>query len=365
MVQTTSSQGRQAMERVMILGSGGQIGSDLAPHLVSRERCTVKLVDRLPPDEVNGAAALAAAFRDEPWRDWWVVADATDRHVIRPLIAEFKPDVIYHLVALLSAAGERAPEECWRLNMESLNVLFEAVRDLSSSDYRPVVVWPSSVAVYGVPLQGYCHERVCEDYPLEPHTMYGATKVAGELLGKYFSKAPLAPLSPRPTVDFRSLRFPGLLSATPPGGGSSDYANMMYFQAAGHEKGSLFVSRDTRMPFMHMADAIKALVDLARAEETQLSRRVYNVRAFAPTVDEFVASIRRRHPGFDVSSVPDFRQQIVDSWPQDMNDAAARADWGFSPTYDLDRTTDDLIEAIGRSYPPNAAAGRDQVVGVC
>jgi threonine 3-dehydrogenase len=346
------------LTRAVVTGTGGQIGSDLAPALVEAG-FEIRLVDYLKPELVSGCHMLEAAFgADRRWRtEWWLQADANDRTAIRRLFKEFRPDVVFHLVALLSATSERSPAWAWQVNLGSLNVVIDILLELQGDDpgYRPVLVWPSSVAAYGVPVPGYPGDRVPEDYPMQPRTMYGATKLAGEALGVYYSQPSLykaAKGGARPTLDFRALRFPGLLSATPPGGGSTDYANQIYFQAAGHTAKPLFVKRETRLPFLHMSDAVAALLTLAQAPEAGLKRRVYNVRAFAPTVDDFVASVRRHHPGFDVASAPDFRQAIVDSWPQDMDDSAARNDWGFSPRFDLDRTTDDLIAGIARYYPP-------------
>ena len=348
------------MKRAVVIGAGGQIGSDLCPALYA-EGVEVRLVDHLRPEMVNGHDTLAAGFGGESrWKgEWWLAADASDRGAIRRLIREFRPDAVFHLVALLSATGERNPAWAWHVNMGSLNVIIDVLLSLQGDDpsYRPVLVWPSSIAAYGVPVSGYPVDKVCEDYPMQPRTMYGATKLAGEALGTYYAQPSLARNAVRPTLDFRCLRFPGLLSATPPGGGSSDYANQIYFKAAGHAIPSIFVARETRMPFMHMRDAIASLLALARSKESELSRRIYNVRAFAPTVDGFVASVRRLQPRFDVKSAPDFRQAIVDSWPRDMDDTAARQDWGFDPGYDLDRTTDDLIPAIAKHYPP--AAGKE------
>ncbi len=337
--------------KAIVIGAGGQIGSALAAHLVNDAGLEVRLIDQLPPERTSGAAAYDQGLRGRPWREWWRTCDATDVAALRGVFDELRPDLIFHLAAVLSARGESDPRRCWSVNVGSLDAVLSLLGELSGGGaYRPVLLWPSSIAAYG-PVEGLPYERVSEDFPARPTTMYGVSKVAGELLGAYYARRPLDPQVTRATVDFRCLRFPGLLSATPPGGGSSDYANAMYFQAAGRApKESLFVERRTRMPFMHMDDAVRALVALARADERALRRRVYNVSAFAPSVDEFAASIRRRVPGFDFTcDRPDHRQQIVDSWPRDMDDSAARADWGYAPRLDLDGTSDALLEEIARS----------------
>lgn len=343
------------MKRAVVTGTGGQIGSDLAPALV-HAGAEIRLLDYLKPDLVAGKEMFDAAFgADRRWRtDWWVQADANDRTTIRRLFKEFRPDVIFHLVALLSATSERSPSWAWHVNLGSLNTIIDILLELQGDDpsYRPTLIWPSSVAAYGVPVPGYSGDRVAEDFPMQPRTMYGATKLAGEALGTYYSQPSFYKGSGRTTLDFRSIRFPGLLSATPPGGGSSDYANAIYFKAAGHPIESIFVRRDTRMPFLHMSDAVDALLALATAREETLTRRIYNLSGFAPSVDGFLESVRRHQPGFDVRCEPDFRQAIVDSWPNDMEDRSARQDWGFSPKFDLDATTDDLIPAIAKHFPP-------------
>lgn len=326
------------MTTTLVIGAGGQIGSDLVPALTERGH-EVHMFDLRPVEQTASAEHLAEAMTEDPgWRERWITGDAAGPELAATL-ERLRPDLVVHLAAILSATGEKDPARCWSVNMGSLERALDVLADAPG---RPRLLWPSSIAAYG-PLPGERlydgHTTVPNEFPLHPTTMYGVTKVAGELLGSYAAE--------RRGVDFRSLRFPGLLSATEPGGGSSDYANEMYFAAArGQASVEVFVEPSTTMPFLHMADAVSALIQLAEAPEADLTRRVYNVSGFAPTAEQFAASIVAAGCPLDVRYVPDNRQAIVDSWPDDMDDAPARADWGWSPAHDLDATTRRLLDEI-------------------
>ena len=326
------------MTTALVIGAGGQIGSDLIPALQQAGHETW-MVDLRPPEQTAGGAQLAEAMAGHPgWRERWITADAASPE-LAAIIERVQPQLVFHLAALLSATGEQKPGLCWHVNMDSLRV---ALDTLDAQRGRPVLVWPSSIAAFGPMPDGPSfagRERVPNEFPLLPRTMYGVTKVAGELLGSWYAE--------QRQVDFRSLRFPGLLSATEPGGGSSDYANQMYFAAARDEPTvSVFVREDTRIPFMHMSDAVASLLALARADEQRLTRRVYNVSSFAPTASEISASIRRAGKHLAVAWLPDHRQAFVDSWPDDVDDGPARKDWSFAPALDLDGTTARLLSEI-------------------
>lgn len=331
------------MTTVLVIGAGGQIGSDLVPALAAAGHETWML-DLKPAEEAPGFEQLCESMvNDAGWKQRWITADAAGPELTRAL-ERLKPDLVFHLAALLSATGEKNPELCWHVNMDSLRLTLDA---LDKAPGRPVLIWPSSIAAFGPMPEGpgYAgHERVPNEFPLLPRTMYGVTKVAGELLGGWYAQ--------RRQVDFRSVRFPGLLSATEPGGGSSDYANELYFAAArGRPTVSIFVREDTRIPFMHMSDAVDGLMALAGADEECLTRRVYNLSAFAPTAGEIAASIRRAGVQLQVAYLPDHRQAFVDSWPDDIDDSAARKDWGFGPALDLDGTTARLLREIRALSP--------------
>ncbi len=336
------------MARSVVVGAGGQIGSDLVPAL-HRRGDDVRMVDLLPPEKTSAFPALDAYFRGrkEPgWASRWTAADAAKGGAVPELLRAFRPDEVYLLTAVLSATGEKDPGRCWDVNMGSLRLSLDAVAAMPEP--RPRVVWPSSIAAYGpVPgLEGGLPDPVSDDTPAYPTTMYGVTKVAGELLGTWYARTGRA--------DFRSLRFPGLLNATPPGGGTTDFANEMYFAAVERRPSKDFLRPDTRLPFMYMPDAIRALLLLAAAEPARLRRRVYNVAGFSPTAREIAASIDREigriHPGqrFRGAFLPDDpRQGIADSWPDALDDSNARRDWAWKPEYDtLEKMTPILLDEI-------------------
>lgn len=326
------------MSRTLVIGAGGQIGSDLIPALAA-DGHEVWMLDLRPPEATQAGAVLERALAGDPtWRQRWITGDIAAPGTMQR-IEELAPDVVFHMAAILSAVGERDPGRCWDVNMAGLRGVLDVLARLGKDGTRRRIVWPSSIAAFGPLPEGDEPEALPNEHPLLPTTMYGVTKVAGELLGAYYAA--------KQGVDFRSLRFPGLLSATEPGGGSSDYANEMYFAAArGESAVTVFVREDARIPFMHMDDAVRSLRLLADAPEEQLTRRTYNVTSFAPRASEIAASIRGLGHELAVSYVPDQRQAIVDSWPTDMDDRVARADWNWQPQLDLDATSRRLIADI-------------------
>ncbi len=324
------------MERVLVIGVG-QIGSELGPALVARGD-DVLLADYRPPEETAGWEYLRAHLGEDEVRRRWRLIDVMDVRALVGLLDEARPDVTYHMAALLSARGERDPDLCWRMNVDSTRTVLST---LSRRGDGARLIVPSSIAAFG-PLPGVSEPpSVTPDvYPMLPTSMYGITKVVGELLGSYAAA--------RQGVDFRGLRFPGLLNTTPPGGGSSDFANLMYFAAAeGRRDVEVFCRADTTIPFMYMPDAVRSLIELSDAPAARLTRRTYNVAAMSPSAGDIADALRRRVGAFDVRYVPDFRQAILDSWPRALDDAPARADWGWAPRWDLDAMTDDLLGQLG------------------
>ncbi len=303
----------------LVTGAAGQVGQDLLRHLCSRG-IPVVACDLRPRPRVPDLA-------DVPWHR----LDVTRAGDVADLVAELRPRRIFHLAAILSARGEDNPQLTYEVNQTGTYNVLEACRVHGVAQ----CIFTSTIAVFGPGLP----EVVGDDVPLHPTTMYGVTKVAGELLGAYYAR--------RYGLDFRGVRFPGLVGATLPGGGTSDYALFMYYDGVRVGRYTAFCRPDTRIPLMYMPDAIRGLVDLALAPRERLSRHVYNIAAFSPRADEIAASVRRVLPGVQIGFEPDPRRQaILDSWPRVLDDSAARRDWGFAPAYDLDAMSRDLVPRI-------------------
>ncbi len=282
----------------------------------------------------------------------------TDVDLLDRLLAEFEVDLIFHLAALLSTRSEFTPMTAHHVNVEgTLNLLEFAQRQGESHGRHVVFIYPSSVAAYGMSsLEAKASAgRVREDHFLNPTTMYGCNKLYCEQLGGYYARhyKQLAADAASRRVDFRSVRFPGLISAlTVPSGGTSDYAPEMIHAAARGEPYACFVRPDTTIPFMAMPDAIEALLTLAAAPVARLSRTAYNVSAFSRSAADIRDVVMKAFPKASITyAVDDKRQAIVDSWPADVDDSAARADWGFNPEHDFDRAFSEyLIPTIRRRY---------------
>jgi nucleoside-diphosphate-sugar epimerase len=324
---------------VLVTGASGEMGHTLIRRLAEAGVLDVLAVDVRPLD--GEIARCCAATR---------VGDILDRHLLDRLMSEFEISVVFHLAALLSTRGEFVPETAHEVNVHgTLNVLRLAVEEARSLDHPVTFLFPSSVAVYGLPTLAAKRTagRVAEDQWLMPITMYGCNKLYCEHLGRYFARhyRQLARGDERGGVDFRAIRFPGLISAfTVPSGGTSDYAPEMIHAAAQGRPYACFVREDTRIPLMAMPDAIEALLALMHAPAGSLTTLVYNVSAFNPSAAELAALVRRAFPAEQIAFEPDPRRQaIVDSWPEDVDDARARRDWQFRPAYDLDRTFDEYV----------------------
>jgi nucleoside-diphosphate-sugar epimerase len=286
------------------------------------------------------------------------VGDILDRHLLDRLRSEFEISVVFHLAALLSTRAEFVPETAHEVNVEgTLRLLRLAVEEARSHGQPVTFLFPSSIAVYGLPdpVTKRRAGKVTEDEWLVPVTMYGCNKLYCEHLGRYVSRhyRQLAPQREPSGVDFRAIRFPGLISAfTMPSGGTSDYAPEMVHAAAQGRSYTCFVREDTRIPFMSMPDAITALLALLDAPATSLSSSVYNVTAFSASAGELATLVRRAFAGAAITFIPDSRRQaIVDSWPEDVDARRARQDWGFRAVHDLHRTFDEyLLPNITRRY---------------
>jgi nucleoside-diphosphate-sugar epimerase len=335
-------------QTILITGANGEIGHGLIEHLSDRSSHLRLIALDVRPLDGSLAARCHRA----------VTGDILDPALLARLSAEHDFDAIYHLAAVLSTKAERQPALGHRVNVDgTLNLLEMAAEQARSSGRDIVFLFPSSIAVYGLPdLETKRRAgRVRETEWCEPRTMYGINKLYCEQLGRYYANY-YRQLDAQPTagrVDFRGLRFPGLISATTlPTGGTSDFAPEMLHQAAQGLRYHCFVRRDTRIPFMAMPDAITALLQLAAAPRERLTRYVYNVGAFNPSAQEIEQLLAGYFSATQVEFLPDVRRQaIVDSWPEDVDDSAARADWGYAPRYDLHSAfADYLIPAVKQRY---------------
>ena len=332
---------------VLITGAGGEIGHGLIEQLAkSRERAIVTLdLNRLDPDVAKMV-------------DVEITGSITDRAVLDRILASYQVELVFHLAALLSTRSEFTPVTAHQVNVEgTLNLLEFSQREAESHGRPVVLIYPSSIAAYGLPDAATKAKagRVKEDEWLHPTTMYGCNKLYCEQLGHYYARyyKQLAPETLSGKVDFRCVRFPGLISAmTVPSGGTSDFAPEMIHAAAKGEPYACFVRPDTRIPFMAMPDGVDALLTLAAAPRERLSRTAYNVGAFNPSAEEVRDVVMRAFPNAQITWQNDVKRQgIVDSWPADVDDSAARRDWGFAPKYDFARAFDEyLIPTIRRRY---------------
>jgi nucleoside-diphosphate-sugar epimerase len=333
---------------ILITGANGEVGHGLIRYLAER--------GNMPPIIVLDIRGLDDAIRPYVWET--KVGDILDTALLDTLINEYEIDTIYHLAALLSTHSEFNPEQAHRVNVQgTVNLLRMAAEQSRLRGEDVKFMFPSSIAIYGLPdLETKAAAgAVNEDLYNTPTTMYGCNKLYCEHLGRYyaFHYRQLAVSDEPHHVDFRAVRFPGLISAlTMPTGGTSDYAPEMLHAAAAGKPYACFVRPDSRIPFMTMPDAIKALLSLAQAPAEQLKRRVYNVTSFSPTAAELRDITASAFSSAQIRFEPhQKRQAIVDSWPADVDDAAARADWGWQPDYDLRAAFDDyLIPTIAERY---------------
>jgi len=331
----------------LVTGAGGEMGHALLHRLTETGDGDVVALDLRPLDPELARRCVAVR-----------VGDILDRRLLDRLTSEFEIATIVHLAALLSTRAELVPEAAHEVNVDgTLNLLRLAVEEARALGRPVTFLFPSSIAVYGLPDLAAKHTagRVAEEAWTTPVTMYGCTKLSCEHLGRYYARhyRQLAPRGEPSGVDFRAIRFPGLISAfTVPSGGTSDYAPEMIHAAARDQPYACFVRADTRIPFMAMPDAIDALLALRRAPTAALTSPVYNVTGFSATAGELAARVRAAFPGARITFAPDPRRQaIVDSWPEDVDDTRARRDWSFRAAYDLERTFEEyLLPNVRRRY---------------
>lgn len=308
------------MKRILITGAAGQIGSALAPTLRQRygaENVVVADLNKKPNKELAESGP-------------YVAFDVTDTAKVSNIVKKYRIDTIYHLAALLSAVAEENPSLAWDVNMNGLLAILEVARRHDCS-----VFFPSSIGAFG---HSTPHDNTPQDTIQRPCTIYGVTKVSGELLcDYYFNKF---------GVDTRGLRFPGLISHEAlPGGGTTDYAVDIFYAALQRKKFTCFLRKGTRLDMMYMPDAIRAAVALMEAPQPLLKHRnAFNISAMSIAPEELYDEIKKRVPDFTMDyAIDPLRQAIADSWPNNMDDSAARKEWGWKPEYDLPAMTQDML----------------------
>lgn len=324
---------------LLITGAGGEIGHGLIDFLLDAGTHDLVTLDLkgLPED-------VAARCKES------VTGDILDRKLVESLFQRHEVDGVIHLAAMLSSSGERNPSMAFEVNVNGTMNIMECARRSAASLGRNVkFIFPSTIAVYGLPDQRTKLKAgaVREDDYLKPITMYGVNKLSCEHLGRYLSENYGALIEDKSPfgLDFRALRFPGLISSeTVPSGGTSDYIPEMLHAVASTNHYTCFARADTQIPFMTMPDAVASIIGLYMAEESQLSQRVYNVGAFAPSAEEVAEILREKFPGATVEyEVDERRQRFLDTWPADVDDRAARTDWGYAPKHTLGPAFHDFL----------------------
>jgi nucleoside-diphosphate-sugar epimerase len=320
------------MKRILVTGALGQIGSELVPALRARygdDRVVASDVRMVSREELGG---------DGPFE----FLDCTRAKRIQEVVRRHEIGTVYHLAALLSAVAEQKPQVAWDVNMGGLYRVLEVARE-----HRCAVFVPSSIGAFGPTTPP---DHTPQDTIQRPTTMYGVTKVAGELLCDYYHR--------RFGVDTRGVRFPGIVSYTaPPGGGTTDYAVDIFYEAVRHGHYTCFLSGDTSLDMMYMPDAVKAMIELMEADPARLEHRnAFNVTGMQFTPEILAAEIAKHVPGFTIGyQVDPVRQAIADSWPNSLDDSAAREEWGWSPDYGLPAMVADMLENLRKKLGPNPA----------
>ena len=310
------------MGKTIIIGAGGQIGTELT--LALRNQYTKDQI--IAADIKDNAPEL---IQDGPY----IQLDILNREMVRSYIIDNQIETVYLLAALLSATAEKNPDFAWKLNMEGLFTIL----DLAKEGHVKKIFWPSSIAVFGPTTPA---DNTPQHTVMEPSTVYGISKQAGERWCEYYYN--------KFGVDVRSIRYPGLISyKSPPGGGTTDYAVDIFYKAKATGKFTCFLSKDTALPMMFMDDAIRATIQLMDAPADRLRiRSAYNLGGISFTPEEIASSIKKHLPAFEITYEPDFRQAIADSWPNSIDDSYAQLDWDWKLGFDMERMTKEMLENI-------------------
>ena len=311
------------MRRILVTGAVGQIGSEL----------TMALREKYGNDNVLATGRKTKTSETLLNSGPFEFIDVTKRETVEAVVKRYDIGIIYHLAALLSAVGEKNPKLCWDVNVNGLYNILEIARE-----YELVRIFcPSSIAVFGpeTPRNNTPQETI-----LCPGTMYGVTKVSGELLCDYYFK--------RFDVDVRGIRYPGIISSeTLPGGGTTDYAVAIFYEAIQQKRYTCFLKEGTVLPMMYMPDCIRAAIEVMEADVSRLEHHSnYNLAAMSFSAGELAAEIRKHIPEFTCEYQPDFRQEIADSWPRSIDDSAAREEWDWKPRYDLNLMVEDMLQKL-------------------
>ena len=316
----------QMKERILIIGSSGQIGTELVMELRSMYGNNNVIASDIRPSS-------SEVMESGPFEK----LDIMDEKLLRDVVKKYKITQVYLLAALLSATAEKNIELGWSLNMRS----HSHVLDLAKDGLIKKIFWPSSIAVFGptTPMENTPQYTI-----MEPNTVYGITKQAGERWNEYYFN--------KFGVDVRSIRYPGLIGwKAAPGGGTTDYAVDIFHQAIQHEKYESFLSENTGLPMMYMLDAIRATIELMEAPAEQVKiRSSYNLAGISFTPKQLASEIKKHIPDFEMTYKPDFRQAIADSWPSSINDSYAQKDWGWELKYDLEKMTSDMMINLKEQY---------------
>ena len=315
------------MRKVLVTGGTGQIGSELVPALRERhggENVVLGVHRRPPSDDLKDSGPYERV-------------DVTDRKSIENAVDIHDIDTIYHMAAILSAAGESNPWLAWDVNMNGTYNILEVAREREMVR----IFVPSSIAAFGPETP---RDNTPQETVLKPRTMYGLTKVAGELLCNYYFE--------KFGLDVRGVRYPGIISyKTPPGGGTTDYAVEIFYEALKHEEYTCFLREDSTLPMMYMPDCIKATLDLMNADLFRLRHHTdFNLAAISFSPKELAEEIKKHIPRFKIYYSPDSRQTIADSWPKTIDDSAAREEWGWKPSFTLASMTEDMLKNLRIRY---------------